>query len=116
MILLAEDDHAIRSLLARALRARGFSVTEAADGAAALAIAEAAAEPYRLLVTDVLMPGLSGPELARILRARGRIERVIYVTGYSDSVIDAAELDLVLCKPFSPRALAEAVQQVFVAG
>ncbi len=108
-ILLAEDDTAVRSLLARVLRASGYEVVEAGDGAAAQALVEAA--PFDLLVTDVLMPRLSGLDLVSRLRAAGRTLPVIFITGYADALIDAAEAEFVLRKPFSPGALAEAVRR-----
>lgn len=111
-ILLAEDDAAVRSLLVRVLRSHGYSVTEAADGAIALALVEAAPEPFQLLLTDVMMPGLNGPDLVDHVRARGYTPRVIYITGYADAPINTMGTDLVLRKPFSPATLTQAVRQV----
>jgi two-component system cell cycle sensor histidine kinase/response regulator CckA len=110
MILLAEDDPAVRSLLARVLRSRGYTVVEAANGAEALLAAEANPLPFQLLLTDVVMPKLNGPELAaRLLRA-GRTSRVIFMTGYSDVLLEAQQAVTVLRKPFTPSTLAEAVR------
>jgi CheY-like chemotaxis protein len=108
-ILLAEDDLAVRTLLCRVLRLHGFAVDEAKDGADALAMAEAA--PFDLLITDVLMPRLGGLELVGRLREQGFRGPVIYITGYAEALIAAAEADLVLRKPFAPSTLLEAVSR-----
>lgn len=110
MILLAEDDPAVRSLLARVLRSRGYTVVEAANGAEALRAAEANPLPFQLLLTDVVMPKLNGPELAARLLRDGRTSRVIFMTGYSDVLLEAQQAMTVLRKPFTPSALAEAVR------
>ncbi|NTU81693.1 MAG: response regulator [Chloroflexales bacterium] len=110
-ILLAEDDPAVRALLARVLRSRGYSVVEAGDGAEAMALAEAAPSPFALLLTDVIMPEITGPELAKHLRARGQIQHVIFMTGYADTPVESGAPELLLRKPFSPSTLADAVRQ-----
>ncbi|GAB4433285.1 MAG: hypothetical protein OHK0015_21900 [Chloroflexi bacterium OHK40] len=112
LILIAEDDPSVRSLLARVLRARGYTVVEAANGAEALEIAATFEEPCQLLLTDVVMPELNGPELAARLLRDGRAERVIYMTGYADVLLETREPVTVLRKPFTPTALAEAVRDV----
>lgn len=110
VILLAEDDAAVRSLLARVLRARGYTVVEAANGAEAVALADSHPRPFELLLTDVVMPRLNGPELAARLLQTGQAQRVIYMTGYTDVLLETSEQITVLHKPFTPAALAEAVR------
>jgi two-component system cell cycle sensor histidine kinase/response regulator CckA len=110
MILLAEDDPAVRSLLARVLRSRGYTVVEAANGAEAIVAAEANPHPFQLLLTDVVMPKISGPELAARLLRDGHARRVIFMTGYSDVLLEAEQTVTVLRKPFTPSVLAEAVR------
>lgn len=101
-LLVVEDEAAFRDLLRDGLRAKGFNVLVAANGVEALRMADEYGHPIRLLITDVIMPQMSGPELARALRATGDID-VLYMTGYADDKLDdlseSGELAL-LRKPF----------------
>ncbi len=84
-VLVAEDEDGIRALLKRILSEAGYQVIEARDGPDALLTARRYDGPIHLLVTDVVMPGMSGGELAQaLLRSRPRLE-VLYVSGYADA-------------------------------
>jgi len=115
-ILLVEDEASLRNLAARALRARGFSVMLAGDGAEALRLLETCREPLDLLVTDVVMPNMDGRELANRLRARMPRLKVLFLSGYMDDallrrgVYEANET--LLLKPFTPSSLAQRVREV----
>jgi len=112
-ILLVEDNDSVRELSRRTLRARGYTVIEARTADEALEIMAHGAQP-QLLVTDVVMPGLSGPNLAaRLLQVNPRL-RVLYMSGYSE---DATAVHgtfwggvPLLQKPFTPHQLAERVR------
>jgi CheY-like chemotaxis protein len=106
-ILLAEDDPELRSVLRRILVRMGHEVITAESGQAALAVADGRAE-VPLLVTDVLMPGLGGPEVFERLRARWPKLRVLFVSGHAagERVPNADGNQVAfLAKPFSPDAL-----------
>ncbi len=113
-ILLVEDEAAVRKLARTILERQGYRILEAADGEAALRLAAAHAEPIELLLTDVVMPGLNGRELAHRLVAKRPGMRVLYVSGYSKNhtgrsgppAADAVHLQ----KPFTAEALARAVR------
>jgi PAS domain S-box-containing protein len=115
-ILLVEDEASLRQLAARALRAQGFSVLLAGDGAEALRLLETHRQPLDLLVTDVVMPHMDGRELADRLRARMPGLKVLFLSGYMDDallrrgVFEAHET--LLQKPFTPNALAQRVREV----
>ena len=115
-LLLVEDEEGVRSLMARTLREQGFDVVAASNGFAALEIATRHARPPDLLVTDVVMPGMSGRELANALRKLYPTLRVLFVSGYTDDallkrgVMEAREA--LLAKPFLPRELAARVRQM----
>jgi two-component system cell cycle sensor histidine kinase/response regulator CckA len=115
-ILLVEDEASLRQLAARALRAHGFTVLLAADGAEALRVLESHPEPLDLLVTDVVMPNMDGRELADRLRARMPGLKVLFLSGYMDDallrrgVFEANET--LLQKPFTPSSLAQRVCEV----
>jgi len=85
-ILLVDDDPAVLRALEHMLRAAGHDVTTASDGMAALDILDND-KTFDLLVTDVVMPGLNGFNLARMARARRLSIKVIYVTGHSERSI-----------------------------
>ncbi|HWP62337.1 MAG TPA: ATP-binding protein [Candidatus Binatia bacterium] len=111
-ILLVEDEAAVRALVRRILEGDGYAVVEAADGGAAEAAAADLDAPPDLLVSDVVLPGLTGPELARRLRARWPDLRIVFVSGYPapEAGLDgAAEGAAFLAKPFSPDQLRAAV-------
>jgi len=111
-ILVAEDDEVLRTLLQIALASCGYTVLASASGPAALALAERHAEPIALLVSDVTMPGMEGPELARRLLAIRPGLRVLLLSGYSR---DPAVLDAgveFLQKPFRPSALVAEVRRI----
>jgi CheY-like chemotaxis protein len=115
-ILLVEDEASLRSLVRECLEASGYTVVEARHAAHALEIAEVHPAPLHLLMTDVVMPGMSGRELAERLAASHAETRVLYMSGYTD---DAVVLHGVLAadvaflqKPFTTDALARAVREV----
>jgi signal transduction histidine kinase len=112
-ILLVEDDPHVRHLAHRVLDRAGYDVTVAASGAEALQAFPGAPEP-RLLLTDVAMPGMSGPDLAARLRAAAPDLRVLFMSGYYDAALaDTAALDPareLVEKPFSPDVLLRRVR------
>ena len=114
-ILVVEDQDGLRDLICEMLRETGYEVLSAADGRDALSVAEAHAGPIHLLVTDVIMPGISGRELAERLR-HGRAEtRVLFVSGYTSDVIARSgalqEGTDLLEKPFGREALLRRVRE-----
>ncbi|HET9222517.1 MAG TPA: PAS domain S-box protein [Roseiflexaceae bacterium] len=115
-ILVVEDDKQIRNLVRTVLRNQGYTILEAADGNAALAIARQHPGSIDLLVTDVVMPLMSGRELAEQLsQARGQI-KVLFMSGYTDDAVVRHGLLMAkvefLAKPFSPLKLAGKVREV----
>jgi two-component system, cell cycle sensor histidine kinase and response regulator CckA len=113
-LLLVEDNAAVRELSVRALKRRGYTVFEARNADEAIAWATTTSVKPHLLVTDVVMPGLSGPNLAaRLMQLNPRL-RVLYMSGYSDdaTAVHGAFWGGVplLQKPFTPAQLAERVR------
>jgi two-component system, cell cycle sensor histidine kinase and response regulator CckA len=115
-ILLVEDDAQVRGLMAGALQIAGYAVLEARHGEEALALATEHPGPIHLLVTDLVLPGLSGREVARRAAARHPGLAVLYVSGYTDHAMvqrGLADFDRALLqKPFTPLVLARKVRQV----
>jgi two-component system, cell cycle sensor histidine kinase and response regulator CckA len=116
VILLAEDDLRVRNLLREALEGYGYRVLEAEDGSAALSVSERYEGPIHLLLTDVVMPKISGRELAdRIVESRSEI-KVLYMSGYTDeSIVHHGVLDAgtpFIQKPFEPVALARKIRKL----
>ncbi|OGK86537.1 MAG: hypothetical protein A2X51_12420 [Candidatus Rokubacteria bacterium GWC2_70_24] len=115
-ILLTEDAVDLRALAREVLTRRGYQVLDAADGADALALAERHPGPIHLLLTDVVMPRVSGRELAERLAARHPAMKVLYMSGYTDDAVlrhgvlrsEVAFLQ----KPFGPGALARKVREI----
>lgn len=109
-ILLVEDEPSVRVLLATALRRHGYTVVEAADGERALDEFRRREGPIGLVVTDVVMPGMSGPTLIEQLATLSPGLRALYMSGYIDTTLprDAAFIH----KPFTPVALARKVREV----
>jgi CheY-like chemotaxis protein len=115
-VLLAEDEPTVRRLMRRVLDARGYGVVEAADGAEALALAEAHPGPIDLVITDVVMPGLSGGALAERMKDVHPESRVLYVSGYADDAVARhgvqSEDAAFLAKPFTADDLSRKVREV----
>jgi PAS domain S-box-containing protein len=118
-ILVVEDDPLVRSVTVRALRSAGHDVLVAGNGDEALALAARRAAPIDLVVTDVVMPGLSGPEVVAALQAARPGLRALFVSGYpADAlarrrVLAGVEL---LAKPFTAASLLERVRTLLEAG
>ncbi len=115
-ILLAEDENAVRALTRTVLQKRGYTVLAACDGGEALTMGEQHEGPIHLLVTDIVMPGMSGRELAERLGSSHPETRVLFTSGYTEEAIDrhgAFDSDAVfLYKPYAPEALARTVREV----
>jgi len=116
MILLVEDEKGVRELAREYLEMSGYSVIEAENGHAALELAAMHAGPIHLLMTDVVMPGISGRELAeRVMQIRPGI-KVLYMSGYTDQAVvrhGILQTDAVLLqKPFSLATLASKLSEI----
>jgi two-component system, cell cycle sensor histidine kinase and response regulator CckA len=114
-ILVVEDQPDVRDFACGVLRALGYRVLDAADGAEAIRVAQAATEPIHLLLSDVIMPGMTGREVAERLQLHDPRMRVLYMSGYTDDVVvDRGVLQAgvsYVAKPFSPDELADKVRQ-----
>ena len=113
-ILLVDDDEALRRFVQRTLIQQGFHTIEASDGAEALEVASAFADPIDLLLTDVIMPKVNGLVLTqRLLQDRPGIG-VLYMSGHVEkSMLLATHPESILIqKPFTPDALIAAVRQI----
>jgi two-component system cell cycle sensor histidine kinase/response regulator CckA len=115
-ILLVEDEDILRTLLAKFLRLYGYTVLEARHGGEALLLCERHPEPIHLMVTDVVMPQMSGRELADRLAPLRPAMKVVYMSGYTDDSMvhyDVGDLSVpFLQKPFKPIELARQVHAV----
>jgi len=115
-ILLVEDESQLRSLVRQYLEKQGYTVVQAIDGVAAIEIAKAYPRPIHLLLTDVVMPGLSGHELAKRLSALRPEIKVLYMSGYSEDTIGQntklQEEVVLLQKPFNLTILKKKVKEV----
>jgi signal transduction histidine kinase len=112
-ILVVEDEPEVRELAAHALRGFGYRVLEARSGEEALA-RWPRADGVDLLLTDVVMGGMRGPELAARMRAARPGLRVLYVSGYAEAESEGAA-GVFLAKPFRPEALAARVREALAA-
>jgi PAS domain S-box-containing protein len=114
-LLLAEDDEAVRRLVSDVLQKSGYTVLQARDGEEALTIARSVGTDIHLLITDVVMPGLTGVGLAQQLATIRPGMRVLYSSGYSDLITKPAGLDNtvpLLAKPYLPTELLRKVRDV----
>ena len=115
-ILLVEDEATVRTLARRVLEQRGYKVLEAPHPEQALIVSRGFQEQIDLLLTDVVMPGMSGPKLAEQLTAERRSMSVVYMSGYAATSVEQRLLldDSVpfIQKPFTPDILARRVREV----
>jgi two-component system cell cycle sensor histidine kinase/response regulator CckA len=118
-ILVVEDEGAVREVAVTALRSYGYAVIEAADADEACRLYSNRAEPIHLLLTDVVMPGMNGVELAQRLRSLDPQLKVVFVSGYADSIIlrggAAADSVNFVQKPYRPVILASKIREVLEA-
>ncbi len=115
-VLVVEDEEGVRKLAVRVLAQQGYKTLEAADGAGALALCGIYKETVDLILTDVVIPGMSGRETAERLRAIHPEAKVLYMSGYTDNVIVhhgvLQEGMKFLHKPFTAEGLARKVREV----
>jgi signal transduction histidine kinase/CheY-like chemotaxis protein len=116
-ILVVEDNRMVRSLTVDILKSKGYAVLEAEAGWDALGICEKKKNPIDLILTDVVMPHMSGPELIERLRQVGKDFKVLYMTGYTDEAIvqHGGGVDKtinLIHKPFTIEQLARKVREV----
>jgi two-component system cell cycle sensor histidine kinase/response regulator CckA len=114
-ILLVEDEIAIRELVRKVLTGYGYEVLEAPDARAAVRLAEKHARSIHLLLSDIVMPGLSGPELAQRLALSRPDMRVLYMSGFGSRLSTGfgslSSQVALLHKPFTPEILATKVRE-----
>jgi DNA-binding NtrC family response regulator len=112
-ILLVEDQDDVRVFLRTALERAGFDVVDANSGASALAICQTRSGPIHLLVSDVVMPQMSGPQLAaRAERLRPEM-KVLFISGHADEVLERHGVaDSVLRKPLTATILVRSIRQI----
>ncbi len=119
-VLLVEDDDQVRSLTALVLEMRGYEVLKASDGEEALEIARDFQKPIHLMVSDVVMPGMDGPEVARIMRSVRKDMKVLFMSGYAEAdfrkQVEMDENVHFISKPFPNNELAAKVKDVLSSG
>jgi two-component system, cell cycle sensor histidine kinase and response regulator CckA len=114
-VLVVEDEPQVRAIAARALTTAGFEVLQAANGAAALALVKSQDKPLHVIVTDVVMPELNGPELARAVLAIEPEMSLVFMSGFPEAMqgvgCDEFRGAAFLSKPFSAQELIEVVRE-----
>jgi two-component system, cell cycle sensor histidine kinase and response regulator CckA len=113
-ILLVEDEDVVRAFMCESLRAFGYRVIEARGGPEALLYCQRHRERIDLLLTDVVMPKMSGPQLAEQLTGTFPGLRVLYISGYSDNP-SLRENSSLLQKPFTAEQLSSRIRDVLEA-
>jgi two-component system, cell cycle sensor histidine kinase and response regulator CckA len=114
-ILLVEDENAVRQFAATVLARSGYTVLQATNAEEALALAGEYHRPIHLLLTDIVMPGLNGRDLARRFSSLRAESKILLTSGYSDGMAGVSQLDPTvnyLPKPFSAEKLTQVVKQV----
>jgi len=115
-ILVVEDETSLRALIVQVLKGKGYKVLSAENGTAALKVAEQTTEPFDLLLTDVVMPGMRGQELANHILRRFPEMPVVYMSGYTDNALmhsgSLSEGTNFLQKPFTPDVVLRKVREV----
>ncbi len=114
-ILLVEDEDIVRVLLREVLESDGYKVLEARRGDEGLQIAEENTEPIDLLISDVVMPQMGGPEMARGLTSSHPETRVLFMSGYAEPLSQektVSKQDAFLQKPFTPEVFLKRVREV----
>ncbi|MCC6877773.1 MAG: response regulator [Sandaracinaceae bacterium] len=113
-ILVVEDEPHVRAVVVMTLKRFGYEVLEACDSTQALALVGSHPEPIDLLLSDVMLPRVTGPEIAARARALRPQMRVLFMSGYSEHSFDAGTQ--LLPKPFTPSVLAAKVRSVLEGG
>ncbi len=113
-ILLVEDEDEVRTVLAQILVSKGYRVLQAGSGEEALVISRLHRGTVHMLLSDVTMPEMKGPELAQRLRSERPSVRVLFMSGYNDERLSDGGPGAPVClqKPFSPQHLAEAIRSM----
>ncbi len=115
-VLLVEDEEIVRSLVFEVLKSEGYTVVTAASGSEALDVCSTHKGPIHLLITDVVMPGMSGKQLVTQLVGRCRDVKVLYMSGYTDdAIVNHGVLEAgvaFLQKPFTPGGVLSKVREV----
>jgi two-component system, cell cycle sensor histidine kinase and response regulator CckA len=118
-VLVVEDEEAVRHLVCRVLRAKGYRVLDAPNAEAALLLAGSTPAPIDLLITDMVMPGMGGSTLAAELVAVRPAMRVLFITGYAPEAVERRarlpDAGGLLEKPFSADQLARRVREILAA-
>ncbi|MCP4936359.1 MAG: response regulator [bacterium] len=111
-ILLVEDEEAVRGFSARALRKRGYEVFEAGTGVQALKVMDELEGRIDLVVTDVMMPEMDGPTMAKEMRNENPELKIIFVSGFAREILDEADDFIFMAKPYGLKDLAAKVKEV----
>ena len=114
-LMIVEDEPSVRNMVASALRHDGYRLLIAGSAEEALTIADAHDGPIDLLLTDAMMPGKSGVELANLMAVRRPATPVIVMSGYTDETLDVPGMKepiALLQKPFTPRELRRRIREV----
>jgi CheY-like chemotaxis protein len=120
-ILLVDDDEYVRPMVRDILEMSGYTVLDAPGAEQAMEVEAAHREPIHLLLTDVMMPGVTGPQLARRVRTRRPAINVLYMSAFTLADFQSRQIDVdpdvpLLAKPFSVEGLARKVEQVLAGG
>ncbi len=118
-LLLVEDEEIVRRMTREILETHGYTVIEARHGVEAIEVSRQYQQPIHLLLTDIVMPQMSGSELARNISGTRPEIKVLYMSGYRDRDIVERGGELAsdlwfLEKPFTPDALLQRIRQVLI--